>query len=230
MIDFKTGDDLSHCNVSSFWFKLVKERSKNKLSSVMYKFLYQMYIKEEYKSPYLQCVETTLNELGMSGMWLCQLELDVSTPWLKASIKQRLQDQYTHQWILDVDSRDLFYNYRLYKTVFRYESYLNALPDNLKFILLRFRTLNHRLPVQSGRMNNIPHNERSCSKCTSDDIGDEFHYVMTCPFFAEKRKKFIPQRFWKRPNIIKFQSLFCDSSLHLLIRLTYFVKIIMNEF
>jgi hypothetical protein len=210
----------------SFWYNLVSESSKGKLSSVMYKYLHQLYTKkDDYKSPFLRYVESTLNELGLSGIWLTQFKLNVSIEWFKGKLKQSLRDQYIQQWLSDIDTRDIFYNYRLYKPVFQYEKYLNILPTNVLYTMLRFRTLNHRLPVQKGRIDKVPHNERFCTKCSSQDIGDEFHYVMICPFFKEKRKELIPKKFWEKANVMKFQYLLCSTNRRTLIKLTLFAQI-----
>ena len=45
---------------------------------------------------------------------------------------------------------------------------------HLAYTSVHFRTLNHRLPIQRGRL---------CTKCLAADIGDEIHYVFSCPFF-----------------------------------------------
>ena len=42
---------------------------------------------------------------------------------------------------------------------------------------------NHRLPVETERWDDIPLNERNCNVCTTSDIGDEYHYLLTCDFF-----------------------------------------------
>ena len=42
--------------------------------------------------------------------------------------------------------------------------------------------VNHRLPVETRRWDDIPLNERKCKICTTDDIGDEYHYLFTCDF------------------------------------------------
>ena len=215
----------------SFWYNLVDVNNSNKLSSILYKFLHNSYTKfNGYKSPYLSFVETTLNGLGLSGMWLKQFEMDVSVSWFKAKLKESLRDQYIQQWFKDVDTKDGCYNYRMFKTVFEYENFLHKLPQNLVYPLLRFRTLNHRLPVQSGRIDNIPRGERICTKCNTNDIGDEFHYIMTCPFFTDSRRKFIAQRYYKFPNAIKFHALYNNTNYRQLVRLSLFTKVIMKEF
>ena len=71
----------------------------------------------------------------------------------------------------------------MFKNVFAPEDYLQILPLNLAYTFVHFRTLNHRLPIQRGRVMNLPYEGRLCTKCSSADIGDEFHYVFSCPFF-----------------------------------------------
>jgi hypothetical protein len=47
--------------------------------------------------------------------------------------------------------------------------------------LCKFRTTNHKLPIEHGRWNNIPHENRKCNLCNLEEIGDEFHYISNCP-------------------------------------------------
>ena len=50
---------------------------------------------------------------------------------------------------------------------------------------------NHRLPVETGRWGDIPLNERKCKICTTDDIGDEYHYLFTRDILRVTEKYFI---------------------------------------
>ena len=68
----------------------------------------------------------------------------------------------------------------MFKNVFAPEDYLQILPLNLAYTFVHFRTLNHRIPIQRGRVMNLPYEDRLCS---SADIGDEFRFVFRCPFF-----------------------------------------------
>ena len=43
--------------------------------------------------------------------------------------------------------------------------------------------------MYSGILPYLPYEDRLCTKCLSADIGDEFHYVSRCPFYAETRRK-----------------------------------------
>ena len=38
------------------------------------------------------------------------------------------------------------------------------------------------VPFETGRWDDIPLNERRCKQCTTDDIGNEYHYFFTCDF------------------------------------------------
>ena len=113
--------------------------------------------------------------------------------------------------------------------MFKQEKYIEILSPGLMHSFLKFRTLNHKLPVQKGRIQNIPRPERLCTKCNDEDIGDEFHYIMKCPFFYAKRKELIPIKYWKYPNVLNFEYLFCSENKTLLIKLVLFIKIIMAE-
>ena len=57
---------------------------------------------------------------------------------------------------------------------------------------------------ETGRWYNISRNDRLCHLCDSIDIGDEFHYVMTCSFFENERKYYLPYYCQKNANILKF--------------------------
>ena len=98
-----------------------------------------------------------------------------------------LRDQYIQQWSSEIDSKEIYYNYRMFKNVFAPENYLQILPLNLhqnysyafiRYTFVHFRTLNHRLPIQRGRVMNLPYEDRLCTKCSSADIGDEFHMFL----------------------------------------------------
>jgi hypothetical protein len=39
------------------------------------------------------------------------------------------------------------------------------------------------------------------------DLGDEFHYLLKCDYFSEKRKTYIDKKYFKNCNILKFGTL-----------------------
>ena len=127
-----------------------------------------------FKSKYISAVESILNKLGFSGIWLKQEKIDMSFTSFKAQVKQRLQDQYVQNWQSDIDNNEPYYNYRLLKDAFVFENHLKILPEVFAKIMIKFRTLNHKLPIQKGRMLGIERKERMCHKCQMKELGDEF--------------------------------------------------------
>jgi len=53
---------------------------------------------------------------------------------------------------------------------------------------LNFRCGGHRLPVETGRWHNVSRADRLCHLCDSADIGDEFHYIMSCNYLKQERE------------------------------------------
>jgi hypothetical protein len=120
--------------------------------------------------------------------------------------------------------------YNLLKYQFEREDYLTSLPEHLYLPILKFRTANHKFPVETGRWSNIPYiNIKKCPLC-QNDLGDEFHYLMVCNYFTEKRKQLIPSYFHTYPNIIKYQKLLKSSNREILKNLSIFIAYFMNKF
>ena len=118
----------------------------------------------------------------------------------------------------------------MFKNVFASENYLQILPLNLAYTFVHFRTLNHRHPIQRERVMNLPYEDRLCTKCSSADIGDKFHYVFSCPFFVLNPEKKIFHHFIVKMQMLIDFSLFCSKKKRLLVNLAHFLKFIMSEF
>jgi hypothetical protein len=72
-------------------------------------------------------------------------------------------------------------NYKLFKHDLKFEDYLDVLDDEEQFLLAKFRTSNHRLPIEVGRWRNMKRENRICNLCNGRNLGDEFHYLFECP-------------------------------------------------
>jgi hypothetical protein len=62
----------------------------------------------------------------------------------------------------------------------RYTTEQNPHDEKDFLTLCKFRTTNHKLPIEHGRWNNIPRENRKCNLCNLEEIGDEFHYILNC--------------------------------------------------
>ena len=62
----------------------------------------------------------------------------------------------------------------------KFEAYLDHLGLSQRVPIAKLRLSAHNLPVEKGRKYNIMRHKRHCTKCTSSDVGDEFHTLMSC--------------------------------------------------
>ena len=105
------------------------------------------------------------------------------------------------------------------------------LPPRLANIYCKFRTCNIKLPIEYGRWNNIPREDRVCTLCNTKEVGDEFHYLFNCSdqhIILLNGNKFLCRYYYERPNTFKFNTLFNYVTNDELVSLVKFIKII-NE-
>ena len=93
-----------------------------------------------------------------------------------------------------------------FKINFERSKYLHLLPNNMFKSLLKFRTRNHKLPIETGRCAGIWLSERKCKLCFND-VGDEYHYLLCCKHFRVERTQFIKPYYLKRAKSIKYRDL-----------------------
>ena len=131
-----------------------------------------------------------MNSIGFSGFWIGQSCFNAK--WLKTAANQLLTNIFIQQWLTHIDISSDTNTYRIFKQNFQQSNYISKLHDRLCKILFKFRTRNHRLPVETGRWQGIPFDRRTCQECQSD-LGDEFHYLFICPQLKEERKKILKE-------------------------------------
>ena len=110
---------------------------------------------------------------------------------LSLSLSLSLLDVHTQNLSSAIFENSHSTTYRIFKQSLHFEKYLTDLPKKERIVLCRFRCANHHLPIVSGRYSNIPRNMRFCNLCNLQSLGDEFHYLFECPFFANDRNLFL---------------------------------------
>ena len=206
----------------SFWSKLLMN-SENKLSGILYQLLYNLHETGREKFKWIECIKTTLNDIGFSYIWTSQTPL--SNIQLKTVIKQRMKDQFYQSWFsaIETSSRGSFYS--LFKSEFKLEKYLINLKENQRLLICKLRCSNIKFPIEQGRWQNIPRAERKCTLCNSNSIGDEFHYLFTCSNenIKKLRKKYIPNYYTSNPNVGKMIGLLSLCNVRVLVNLSKFI-------
>ena len=122
--------------------------------------------------------ETGLPEIGLSN--------DESILFYQ-EFKEKLHKQFMSKWessILDTNVNPILRTYVTFKSMFKLESYLFNINDfYLRKCIAKFRMSSHSLKIETGRHNSpkIPLHLRTCTKCSTGEIEDEFHFLIKCP-------------------------------------------------
>jgi len=215
--------------VISYWSRLVEninDNTNSKLSARMFLLINDLYNRNVLKCQWIDNLKTLLCTLGYSGIWYSQSF--ISSKWLIKSTLQKLKDNFTQSWHAEIDRTSNSNIYKHIKTSFKRAYYIENLPNYYSKILVSFLTRNHRLPIETGRWQNIPAHERKCPYC--NDVGDEYHYTLICPTFNEFRQKYLAKYFYRKPNMPKFIDLFQSQKVKELRKLSLFCSSIMNHF
>ncbi len=205
----------------SYWTKILNS-SQDKFSLQIYSL-----ILAQYHNKWIFNIKTILDNCGLSYIWLKQ-GMDINLTWLKTTLSNTLKDQFQQEWNEAVFYSSKCINYRTFKETFQYEAYLTNLPTKLRIYFTKFRCRSHRLPIEDGTFKGITKNLRLCTKCNTNQIGDEFHYIFHCPSFKSERSKFIPQKILDKPSTYTMSTLF-NSKDKVLINLCKFIIIIMKN-
>ena len=138
-------------------------------------------------------------------------------------IKYGLTVRFIYKWRIECDANTSCYMYRLIRTNFGFENYLTKIPCKLRKFLINFRTKNHRLPIEIGRWKRIPRELRICHLCRNE-LGDEFHYLLTCKCLSNLRKQYLPSYCHKNPNILKLRNLMNNTNISVQRKLSFYKK------
>ena len=168
-----------------YWISLV-----NGDNSKIAKTLYNMHFNELHKGRDLKWISFIKNILVSVGRIDLFDKTSINNPRAtKYRLFQTLKDLNIQTWHTELRDSSKGRTYALFKTDMELERYLLELPRNIYLPLLKLRTANHKLPVEKGRWDRTAHQDRKCNLCLTNDVGDEFHYLLTCPFFENERKE-----------------------------------------
>ena len=210
-----------------FWAKILTGKN-TKISYKLYLLLLYLHKNNIYSCKWILFIETILQDVGLNYIWLSNVVTNIN--WLCREVQNRLQMQYIQEWNSVVHNSPKCINYRTFKTEFKMEFYISELQPKFYIPIARFRTTNHRLPIERGRWENIERSQRICTLCNRNEMGDEFHYLFECDFFKETRTIYLPKFYQRHANILKFQKLMSVRNLKLLQQLSRFIFFILSKF
>ena len=172
-------------------------------------------------------VKEILLSTGRPDLWENQFNSNNAN--IHKQIKQTLIDQFKQNWQsqLQLTNKGLIYN-SLKSDHTTLEHYITSLGDHDAMTLFKFRTANHRLPVETGRYDATPFENRICTLFNSKQVGTEWPFLLHCTHFQEDRTKFL--NFSNTPPHVSINSLVASTNLKLLKRVSKFANVIMNAF
>ena len=102
---------------------------------------------------------------------------------VKNSLSLRLNDIFVQEWHSKLYSNRYCLNYRIFKENHCFETYLTSLSDKDRIALCQFRCRSSKIPSINSASYNV--DDVSClyKLCGLSEVGDEFHYILKCPFF-----------------------------------------------
>ena len=119
-------------------------------------------------------------------------DLRTSGPYsFKVNSKKLLRAYYLKLWKASMmhHSSGKLCTYSTFKANFGLEKYLLLIKNfEQRRCLTRFRISAHRLHIERGRYQGTPRHERTCLRCSADEIDDERHFLFSCTSFQEERK------------------------------------------
>ena len=178
-------------------------------------------------SPLFTKITSTINECGLG--YLLDTPPEHLNP-VKAIIKDSvcaIEKQDWHSSILDYSYCS---TYKTFKNSLETEKYLTVLSSKEAINLCRYRCGNHCLPIVTGRHQGVEKCNRICTQCDMNVIGDESHYIFTCPSLTHERSTYVNAIYLTPNNNQDMERDFTKQDHKTLSNLSKFCCIIMGKF
>ena len=121
--------------------------------------------------------------------------------------KQQLIDEFRQGLYNEIKRSPVLCTYKFIKEYSELAFYSNILPRQWRSYISKFRLSSHSLRIETGRhgQNRIARNQRLCLACNMNEVEDEYHFLLVCPFLADVRKILFKKYFYTRPSMFKFK-------------------------
>ena len=142
--------------------------------------------KELCRNGYKSFYSNTLNILKKLHLALNYIDLETLTH--ETNIDNLIKDVTSGNEIFN--SRKLSF-YSTFKKDYKLEKYLYTIKDaHTKRSFTKFRISNHKLLIEYGRFQNVPHEERQGTMFQTKKIEDEFHLALECQLYQKQHKQY----------------------------------------
>ena len=120
-------------------------------------------------------------------------------------VKHELYSEFEKKCILQLYEYSSMRTYRTFKVQFGNEFYLEHVKDfKLRKWMCKFRLSSHDLQIEKGRHLKRKQliEERLCQFCNYQEVEDELHFFMMCPFYRIERNSLFSKIVLIQPNLI----------------------------
>lgn len=202
----------------SFWNRLITGKEQ-KLSLQIYKYAMNL---PDNNFKWSNKVRDVLFSVGLHDLWNDQF--NTNRRKINKEVKEKLIEQFVQTWRDDLQHSNKGRIYLSFKEKPEFENYFKTLSKLQYNRLFKFRTANHYLPVETGRYDGTPFEDRICTLCNTARVGTEEHYMLECPYFDQQRNEIYAQ------ETISLRTTLGSSSVDMLKQTCKFTEIIMSKF
>jgi hypothetical protein len=207
-----------------YWFKLLKT------DNVILQYVYKQSLEDDKRGRknWVSNIRKLLHDYGFGYVWINPQIVNINC--FLQHFKQKVIDCFLQTWHASKENSSVLEVLNTIKHTFEYESYLDKIPNTLRFYLTRIRISAHSLRVQTGRyeQNRTPRDRRVCLCCNNGVLENEYHFIIQCTAFDECRSKYIDPYFHEHGNIHKFRELLSLKDKNTAIKLALFIKEALN--
>ena len=208
--------------IVKYWFKLISDSNSNCILKSVYQCMVSQTENNNNQLLWSTKVKQLLQRNGFGEVWLFPDSVNVRV--FLNILKTRLIDNYLIELREGLRASSSLTVFKELNETFELATYLNVLcNDRYRTSLAKLRLSSHSLAIETGRHTGVPRNERKCTFCRSDEIEDEYHFIISCSFYNEIRKVYIPKYYISRPSMFKFIELLNCSSVKILKNLAIYV-------
>ena len=215
--------------ITSFWLKITEDKPK-KIATKFYYIMFKLQNTGEYNFKWLNTVKSILETTGHINLWEQQEQYTTKKHIVK-HIPSAVKESIISITKEKIESGSRCTNFKIFKKHLNFEQYLTILSPRHRIIMSKFRCGYNRLPINDFRFfGTADVSEKHCKLCTLGEIGDEYHYLFSCPYFLYERKLYLKNEFTVNPNANKMCKLFNSKSKLVLVNLAKFQNVIMSKF
>ena len=151
---------------------------------------------------WLNKVKNLLDKNGFSDVWT--YPNSVNKKKFLPIFKRRLIDNFINETRRNLEASSSVSLYKEINQNFELSPYLTKIVNRKhRNALAKLRLSSHNLKIESGRHTGtrarIARENRKCIICNSNDIEDEFHFVLICPVFNDIRRIYIKRYYTNNP-------------------------------